>query len=342
MGTSRRLTYLPKILVGMPRPHVSDRSLILHWAEIGTIPASQVEEALAAAGVTPSREDWRSFVDRLLLWSGATFLGVAAIFFVAFNWNDLGRFAKFGLAEVLIVVSTIAFAKLGPDRMSAKAALLFSALAMGALLALVGQTYQTGADAWQLFASWSVLILPWVMVGRFSGLWMLWIAIVNVAIALYFVVFGGLFGFIVSPERLFWTLFVFDTAALAIWERSATRVAWLNERWAPRVLALANGVIVTGLVMNAITDGSASRLAFVIYPLWLGAVYTAYRSRTPDMFMLSGACLSIIVTITTFLSKHMLRRGDEGGAFLLIALAIVGMASAAAMWLRSVAMEEAE
>jgi uncharacterized membrane protein len=327
----------------MPRSHVSDRALILHWAEKGIIPATQVEEALAAAGVTPSREDWRSFVDQLLLWSGTTFLGVGAIFFVAFNWNDLGRFAKFGLAEVLIVMSTIAFAKLGPDRISAKAALLFSALAMGALLALVGQTYQTGADPWQLFASWSVLILPWVAVGRFSGLWMLWIAIVNVAIALYFVVFGGLFGFVVSTERLFWTLFVFDTAALAIWERSATRMAWLNERWAPRLLALGNGVIVTGLAMNAIAGGSASSgLAFVIYPLWAGAVYMVYRYRTPDLFMLSGACLSVIVTITTFLSKHLLRSWDEGGAFLFIALAIVGMASAAAMWLRSVAMEEAE
>jgi uncharacterized membrane protein len=342
VGTSCQLTYLPKILVGMPRSHVSDRALILHWAEKGIIPATQVEEALAAASVTPSYEDWRSFVDRLLLWSGTTFLGVAAIFFVAFNWNDLGRFAKFGLAEALIVISTIAFAKLGPDRISAKAALLFSALAMGALLALVGQTYQTGADPWQLFASWSVLILPWVAVGRFSGLWMLWIAIVNVAIALYFVVFGGLFGFVVSTERLFWTLFVFDTAALAIWEHLATRVIWLNERWAPRLLALACGVIITGLAMNAIADQSASRAAFVIYPLWLGTVYTVYRYRTPDLFVLSGACLSVIVTITTFLSKHMLRRGDDGGAFLLIALAVVGMASAAAMWLRWVAVEEME
>jgi uncharacterized membrane protein len=337
------VTNLPKILLAMPRSHISDRALILHWAEKGVIPAAQVEDAFAAAGVTPSAEDWRWFIDRLLLWSGATFLGVAAIFFVAFNWNDLGRFAKFGLAQVLIVVGTIAFAKLGPDRASAKAALLFSALTMGALLALVGQTYQTGADPWQLFASWSVLILPLVVVGQFSGLWMLWIAIVNVAITLYFLVFGGLFGFVVSTERLLWSLFMFDTAALAIWELGARRVTWLNERWAPRLLALGNGVIVTGLAMNAIAGGSASSgLALVIYPLWVAAMHTVYRYRTPDLFMLSGACLSVIVTITTFLSKHLLRSSDEGAAFLFIAFVIVGMASAAAVWLRSVAMEEAE
>ena len=331
----------------MPRSHISDRALILHWARNGAIPAAQVEEALVIAGVTPNAEDWRSFIDRLLLWSGTTFLGVAAIFFVAFNWNDLGRFAQFGLAELLIVMSTIAFVKLGPDRTPAKAALLFSALAMGALLALVGQTYQTGADPWQLFASWSVLILPLVVVGQFTGLWMLWIAIVNVAIALYFLVSGGFFGIVVSTERLLWTLFVFDTAALAIWERGATRMTWLNERWAPRLLALGNGVIVIGLVMSAIGGWigggiGSSGLPLVIYPLWVAAMYKVYRHRTPDLFMLSGACLSVIVAITTFLSKHLLRTSAEGGGFLFIAVVIVAMASAAAVWLRSVAMEEAE
>jgi uncharacterized membrane protein len=325
------------------RPTISHRALILHWAETGAIPAAQVEDALAAAGVTPSGKDWRLFIDRLLLWSGATFLGVATIFFVAFNWNDLGRFAKFGLAEVLIVISTIAFARLGPDRTSAKAALLFSALVMGALLALVGQTYQTGADPWQLFASWAVLILPWVVVGQFNGLWVMWLAIVNVAIALYFLTFGGLFGIVFSTERLLWTVFVFDTAALAIWEVGATRVVWLNERWAPRLLALGTGVIVTGLVMSAIGDlRGSSGLAFAIYPVWIAAIYQIYRHRAPDLFMLSGACLSLIVAITTFLSKQLLKGADEGGSFLFIALVIIGMASGAAVWLRRIAMEEAE
>lgn len=316
---------------------------MLRWAETGVIPEASVDEALDVAGVTPGAREWRSFLDRLLLWSGATFLAVATIFFVAFNWRDLGRFAKFGLAEFLILAGTIAFAKLGADRTSGKAALLFASLVMGALLALFGQTYQTGADPWQLFASWGGLILPWVIVGQFAGLWMLWIAIVKVGLALHFLTFGGLFGIFFGTERLLWTLFAFNAACLVIWELAASRVSWLNERWAPRLLAAAGAVIVTGLALYAIGGwDDVSGLALVIYPVWAAALYTVYRRQTRDLFMLAGGCLSIIVTVTTFLSRHLLRNSDDAAAFLFISLLIIGMASAAAVWLRSVAIEEAE
>ena len=37
------------------------------------------------------------------------------------------------------------------------------------LLAFVGQTYQTGADAWQLFATWAALALVWALGRRRKG-----------------------------------------------------------------------------------------------------------------------------------------------------------------------------
>ena len=46
-----------------------------------------------------------------------------------------------------------------------KAALLAASLFVGALLALIGQIYQTGADTFEMFAAWAALILPWVLVG---------------------------------------------------------------------------------------------------------------------------------------------------------------------------------
>ena len=80
----------------------------------------------------------------------------------------------------------LAYWRLGPERATGKAALLVAAILLGVLLALFGQTYQTGADTWELFATWAALITPWVIVGRFAGLWMLWLALLNVAIVLYF------------------------------------------------------------------------------------------------------------------------------------------------------------
>jgi uncharacterized membrane protein len=137
--------------------------------------------------------DWRSFIDRLLLWCGTLLIAVGVIFFFAFNWQEMGRFAKFGLAEVPIVVSVAVCWKLGLDRLSGKAALLAATILIGALLALVGQTYQTGADPWQLFAVWALMVLPWVVIGRFGALLLFWVSLVNVALFLYFQTFPPLF-----------------------------------------------------------------------------------------------------------------------------------------------------
>ncbi|MET0204922.1 MAG: DUF2157 domain-containing protein [Casimicrobiaceae bacterium] len=51
----------------------------------------------------------------------------------------------------------------GLDTLPGKAALV-AALLAGALLALVGQVYQTGADTFELFAAWAVAIV--VLVAR--------------------------------------------------------------------------------------------------------------------------------------------------------------------------------
>ena len=53
---------------------------------------------------------------------------------------------------------------------------------VGALLAVYGQVYQTGADAWQLFAGWAALIAGWAVAGRFVPLWMLVAVLTNVAL----------------------------------------------------------------------------------------------------------------------------------------------------------------
>ncbi|MCL1477646.1 MAG: DUF2157 domain-containing protein [Marinobacter sp.] len=67
-----------------------------------------------------------------------------------------------------------------------KVALLSTGLLLGGLLALFGQTYQTGADPWQLFFVWMLLLTPFALIGRFAPLWVLWAVLVNLALTLYF------------------------------------------------------------------------------------------------------------------------------------------------------------
>lgn len=318
----------------------ANRNHILDWAEQGRIRPDVLPAALRLAGVTPSPADWRRFADGLALWLGVIFLGAGVIFFLAYNWDALGRFAKFGMVEVLILAAIFACFKLRLDQLSGRAALLGATLLMGALLALVGQVYQTGADTYELFAVWALAVFPWVAVGRFGTLWLVWIGLLHLAVVFYYQVFGGLFGLIFSTERLLWALFILDSAALCVWEIAARRVAWLRERWSVRFLATASGALITWLAVWTIFDFErVGATAVPVYVAWLAAAYMVYRHWARDVFVLAGGALSAIVVVSAFLSKHMLER-NSAGAFLFIGLVVIGMSAASAFWLRQVAGED--
>jgi uncharacterized membrane protein len=327
----------------LTNPRASARSQILEWVERGEISPENVSPALAVAGATPGPLEWRRFVSALLLWLGALLFAAGVIFFFAYNWHALGRFAKFGLVEGLLAVSVAAAWLAGPESAPGKASLLLASLLTGALLALIGQTYQTGADTFELFAWWAVLILPWAIAARTPALWMLWIALLNLAVTFYFQAFRGFFGILSSDTSVVWTLTALDTLALIAWELAASRrYSWMQDRWPARVLAVASGTAVTLLAMWGIFESAdASPFAIPAYVAWLVAAYVYYRRQTRDLFVLAGGVLSLIVFVTSWLSHVMLRSGDAG-SFLLIGVVVIAMSAAGAWWLKGIATETDE
>lgn len=305
------------------------RSEMLGWLEAGHVPPGLEQRALRTAGLVPDRAEWRAFLGRLSLWLGILALAAAIIFFFAFNWDSLGRFAKFGLVEAAIAAALIASWRLDLDGMAGKAVLTLLALLVGALLALTGQIYQTGADTWELFGWWAVLILPWVMVGRFAPLWLLWLALLNLAAWLYFSLW-------MSGETLLWILLALDSLALVAWEAGhRAGIVWLGETWPPRLAAIASGTMATGLALWAIFDGG---LGLVGWLAWIGLAYFWYRHVRPDLFVLAGGLLSVIVTVAAFLSRFML---ESGGGYLFIGLAVISMSAGGAIWLNKLVRQPA-
>ncbi len=112
----------------------------------------------------------------------ALLLGAGLIFWVAANWQDQTRAFKLHLLEAAVLASSLAALAWPRGR---TALLLLATLALGGLLAFVGQTYQTGADAWQLFATWAALALVWALAVRRDALWALWLLIAGLALALW-------------------------------------------------------------------------------------------------------------------------------------------------------------
>jgi len=318
----------------------SARNELIDLIAQGAIPAQKIDESLAAAKVVPDGKAWILFIDHLLLWLGGLALAFAALFFVAYNWNDIGRFARFGMVEIFIVLAIVAYWKLGEHTVGGKVSLLAATIALGVLLALYGQTYQTGADPWQLFSTWALLMLPWALIGRFPAIWIVWIVLINLSIVLYHQAFRGVFWFMFSSDTaMLWLVFAFNTLALVIWEFLTGTWRWLAERWAIRLLAVGSGAPITWLVMHSIfRDGDGDAIPALVWAIALTALYFVYRKLRPDLFMLAGACLSGIVVVVSFLSRHMLD-GGSSGSFLFLALLVIGLGTGAAVWLRNIHRE---
>ena len=316
------------------------RNEVLDWSEQGRLAPGKLREALEATGALPDARDWRRFLDRLLLWMGTVMLASAAIFFFAFNWAEMGRLAKIGLVEALIVAALAGLWRLGLEAATGKAALFAASLLVGGLLALIGQIYQTGADTWELFAVWAAAILPWALLGRLPALWVLWLALLNLAGALYYMTFGIFFSLLFEPERLAWLLFGLNTAALVLWELcAATGLDWLRERWSVRIVATASGALATWLAMMDIFDWRASsHWGLPGWLAWMAAAYATYRHWQKDVYVLAGGVLSAIVVVASVLGKNM-GHSDAGG-FLFIGMVIIGMSAAGGWWLKNVVNEE--
>jgi len=322
---------------------MSTRRQLIHWITHGFIHPEQVPAALETARLRPDGNAWQRFIDYLLLAVGALSLAAGLVFFIAYNWTAIGRFAKFGLVEAVIVLAVLVYLRLDINKTASKFALLVAAIALGVLLALFGQTYQTGADPWELFFNWALLILPWVVIARFAALWLVWLALLNLALVLYYTALGRLWWWSIDNQgTLLWLLFGFNLLAQVAWEAGATRWAWLNARWAVRMIATAAGSLITFMAVLAVVQESRHDATdIMVWLLWIGGLFALYWIRMRDLFMLAGGCLSAITVITSFLGYHLLDKGDPG-AFLLLALLVIGMGSGAAIWLRKQQREWAD
>ncbi|MDR2709916.1 MAG: DUF2157 domain-containing protein [Burkholderiales bacterium] len=323
---------------------------IADWREQNALSAQQVPAALRLAGIPPPSHEWRAWIDRLLLWLGVAALLSGLIFFVAANWSGMGRFFKFALAESVIIVSLAAYVW-GARFRYGNAALLVASLALGALLALIGQTYQTGADTYQLFLVWALLILPWVLAARLPALWVLWLAILHVAYVFFVNTFEARRSFFPVNENIFIGAILLDGLALTAWEWFSTQGrAWMRGRWVPRLLALTMSAAITALMVYFILDNSQHSqdkrylLYFFAYFLILAGMYGVYRRKIPDIFMPASGALSLIVVATTGLGRILLggRHSDALFAFFLLGLFSLLATAGAAWWLRQIAREMKE
>lgn len=160
-------------------------TMLRQLAQAGALNGAELEAGLRLINGRADRAAWRGFADKLLLGSGIGLVVTGVIFFFAANWDAVSQSARIGLALGAHVIAVVAAAVLGLKKPAGRAAAACAALLIGPALLTYGQAYQTGADAWELFAGWAALAVPFALVVRGTLLWAVVLGLARGAAFLY-------------------------------------------------------------------------------------------------------------------------------------------------------------
>jgi uncharacterized membrane protein len=297
-----------------------------------------LDRALRIATATPSSDAWRRFLSRALALLGAGLLLAGVICFVAYNWSRIGRFGKFALIDAGIIGATLVGWRMLP-RLSGQLALFAAAVLVGALLAVYGQTYQTGADPYGLFLTWSWLIIPWVIAAHFSALWVLELALLDMSLVLFYT---QVIGFDRLNEALVLPLDVAGLHAIALvgWEWQIRRARpWLDEEWAPHAVAAVGYLaLVIAAAVAVLADreaGVPGIVGLVALGIAIAGAYHYYRRLRPDRFMVTVAVAAGMTWVAFVVGRVLFEelKLDMLG-FFLMALFLIAEITVGLRWFR--------
>lgn len=328
---------------------VPSRASLASLRETGVLSSAAWEAAVERCGFIPNVREWLAYWRHILLLGGALFLAAGIIFFIAWNWSGMHPFARMALVGFVVAATGVGAVWRGPDTASGRALLLTSGICVGPLLAVFGQTYQTGAELWELFRVWTVILFALAVLGKQAGLWLTtWLA-ANVFVMLWL---GRTFGnplealgmFSLLPECL-----IALALAVTAWEWAADRSRrngagqdWLRSRWLPRLLffdltvRMTVYLCLTILPMRWWLDHLTvyflphSPVIPVLALAVAGVSWYWHRKRTPDLFMfacLVAACATLIVAV---LVRAEFAFEAEVWALFIWGLVIVGLTAGAA------------
>ena len=314
------------------------RSELDHLAKFYSLDEQGVESMLRIAGARPSRAEGRRFLARCLRIAGVLSLAAGLVFFVAANWSDIAVFGRFALIQLVLIACAVAAIRSPPPAFVGRGALFLAFIATGALLALFGQTYQTGADVYELFLTWTLLGLPLVIVARWSVSSAAWVLVLNTALLLYcgWQPGGGLLWALLGSSR--WQPEDIITGAawlnLLLWFAAEWRQPDAVPDWVRRLMVTCAFLFATWAgVMSSLDDGMyayGSEPHFSITPLAVLAAMVATVAwafhRRDDIYPLAVVMASFI-TVTLVWIVDAINDPDEG-VFLLVALYLIAVSTA--------------
>ena len=292
-----------------------DRHLLGHLLKSGAITPKHYRSSLI--WLHPPHL-WAHWAMILMVTFGTALVLSGIVYFFAFNWVALPDLAKFAILQSGMVLAALGAQHVGPGRLIGQLCLLTASVFVGVFLAVFGQVYQSGADAWQLFALWALLIAPWTFLSRFAPLWLIWLGLINLSLALWWS--EAMSTLTHSAMILNMTLVAINGAALILRE-SVTRdrketgspiADWLAPLWTRWLLIVTLLLCLFPQLFELVTQyddlDSTGLLLGMISLLVALALFAAYRRFIFDVpalaMILLMASLLATIAIAVFLDRQ--------------------------------------
>ena len=273
----------------------------------------QAVDKVLKENVYNDKETWQKFLRLFFISLGVGFTVSGIVFFFAYNWADLHKFAKIGLTEGVLIATTI-LVLLPKLNISIRNIILTGAsVLVGVLFAVFGQIYQTGANAYDFFLGWTVFVTLWVLISNFSPLWLLYLVLINTTFILYSQQVAKDW----SAVFVCTLLFIINSAVLI------SAISFGKKKtpnWFLNTVALASASYATIGVVIGIFD--KHQTAFPILILITAIVFALgiwYGLKTKSGFYLSVIPFSLIIIVSSLLIKI----SDGEMMFLLVSLFII-------------------
>jgi len=268
------------------------------------------------------KSDWAKFIDLTLIGIGTGFSLAGIIFFLAYNWHLMHRFLKLGLIQGLVIAIVVVLLSFKLKPLVKDILLLSASVLVGAMFAVFGQIYQTGADAYDFFLGWTVFITIWALVSNFPVLWLLLIALINITFILYVSQVGPNWPY----STTYLVLFMINALVLL-------GIQWLFEKniigdlpiWFSRTLTLSVAIYITIGLIDCIFERDSDVWAIFLALAAINYGIDSYRSfKTRSLFSLCVIPFSVIIIICALIMERT-KDNIEGTLFLLSIFVIVSI-----------------
>lgn len=241
---------------------------------------------------------------------GLALIAVSIVYLLAANWWMLPKFVQLFMPQVLLLGSALLSVHFAAREKLRQSLDTVSGLMLGLSLAVIGQIYQTGADNYQLFLLWALLLLPWLYRPNI-GVFALFCVVSQLALYFYF-------------KQSFWLVRA-ETAYLLSLNLLTGLSLIYALRYYPVLRYLLIAVVVLISVFSMFRFIDSNSIWYLASVLVLALLFSAYfytrQQQLETSLLVAGLALSFSILIFDLTDQYL---QNSAAGLLVLALLIFG------------------